>query len=79
MVFGSCIRALLAAELTPGGVNSACHLFEVGEMSTSTLVEGHIISGTASVAQPCFQEMIADSNLAAKLPYATTEFIQRGM
>jgi len=35
----------LSAELTPGGVDSACHLFEVGEMSTSLLVWGHSISG----------------------------------
>ena len=37
----------MAAELTPGGVDSACHPPEVGEMSTSVLVEGHSISGTA--------------------------------
>ena len=31
----------VAAELTPGGVDSACHPSEVGEMGTSALLEGH--------------------------------------
>ena len=31
---------LSAIELTPGGVHSACHPSEVGEMSTSVLVIG---------------------------------------
>ena len=34
-------------ELTPGGVDSACHPAEVGEMSTIVLETG----GTASAAQ----------------------------
>ena len=46
-------QVLLAAELTPGGVDSACLLSEVSEMSTSVLVEGHSISGTAVL-----QEMV---------------------
>ena len=41
----------MAAELTLGGVDSACHPSEVGEMSTSVLVEGHSISGTAALAR----------------------------
>ena len=56
----------MAAELTPGGVDSACHPSEVSEMSTSVLVEGHGISGTATLPRD-------DSYLAAKLPYARTE------
>ena len=31
---------LITIELTPGGVDSACHPSEVGEMSTSALVLG---------------------------------------
>ena len=43
----------MTAELTLGGVNSACHPPEVSNMSTSVLVEGHSISGTAVL-----QEMV---------------------
>ena len=40
---------LPAVELTPGGVDSACHRSEVSEMSTSVLVIiGPCISGTAA-------------------------------
>ena len=45
---------LLAIELTPGGVDSACHLSEVGEMSTSV----QVIEGTASAAQFQRQKMM---------------------
>ena len=62
----SWVRPLLAAELTPGGVDSACHPSEVGKMSTSVLVEGHNNSGTAVLPRN-------DSDLAAKLPSARTE------
>ena len=44
----------MTGELTPGGVDSTYHASEVGEMSTSVLVEGHSNSGTAA-----FHEMIA--------------------
>ena len=37
-----------AVELIPGGVDSACHPSEVGEMSASLWVTGHCISGTAT-------------------------------
>ena len=57
----------MATELTPGGVDSAGHPSEVGEMSTSILVEGHSISGTAVL-----EEMTA--TLAAKLQFARTEW-----
>ena len=40
---------MFATELTPDGVDSACHPSEVGEMSTSVLVEGHSISGVATL------------------------------
>ena len=33
-------KLLLVVELTPGGVDSACHPSEVGEMSTGVLVTG---------------------------------------
>ena len=56
----------MAAELTPGGVDSACPPSEVGEMSTSVLVKGHSISGTAMLPRN-------GSYLAAKLPYTRTE------
>ena len=56
----------MGAELIPGGVDSTSHPFEVGEMSTSGLVEGHSISGTAVLPRN-------DSYLAAKLPYTRTE------
>ena len=56
----------MAAELTPGGVDSAFHPSDVGEMSNSVLVE-HSISSTAA-----FQEMIATEQ--PKLPYAITDF-----
>ena len=59
----------MAAESTPGGVESACP-FEFGEMSASVLVEGHSISSTAMLPRN-------DSDLAAKLPYARTELIDR--
>ena len=39
---------LLVTELTPGGVDSACHPAEVGEMSISVLLQGHSISGTVT-------------------------------
>ena len=39
---------LSAVELTQGGVDSACHPSDVGQMSTSVLV----IEGPASTAQP---------------------------
>ena len=52
--------------LTPSWVVSACHPSEVGEMSTSILLERHSISGTATLPRN-------DSYLAAKLPYARTE------
>ena len=45
---------LLAVKLTSGGVDSASHASEVGEMSTSVLV----IEGTASAAQPRLQKMM---------------------
>uniref|UniRef100_A0A8C4Q371 3-hydroxyisobutyrate dehydrogenase n=1 Tax=Eptatretus burgeri TaxID=7764 RepID=A0A8C4Q371_EPTBU len=45
------------------GVDSACHPSKVSEMSTSVLVEGHSIGGTAVPQQN-------DSYLAAQLPYA---------
>ena len=54
---------MLAAELTPGGVDSACHSSEVGEMSTSVLVEGHSISDIVVTQQN-------DSYPAVKLPLA---------
>ena len=57
-----------AAELTPGGVDPACHPSEVGKMSTSILVEGHSISGTAMLPRN-------DSYSSAKLPHARTEQI----
>jgi len=41
-------------------------------MSPSVLVEGHSISGTASAAQPRFQEMMA-ATPAAKLQNTRTE------
>jgi len=44
----------LAADLTPGGVESACHPSEVAEMSTTVLEEEHSINGTTVH----FQEMI---------------------
>ena len=55
-----CVWALLAAELTPGGVDSACHPSKVGKMSSIILI----------VSQPCFQEMKAAicSNRAVGLP-----------
>ena len=53
----------MAAELAPGGIDSAYHSSEVGEMSTGALVEGHSISGTAALPRN-------DSYPAAKLPYA---------
>ena len=56
----------MAAELTPGGVDSACRPAEVGEISTSVLLEGYSISGTVALPRN-------DSYLAAKLPYARTE------
>ena len=34
-IFGSGVQTLFAAELTPGGVDSAYHPSEVGKMSTS--------------------------------------------
>ena len=52
-ISGSWIWALLAAQLAPGGVDSACHPSEVGEMSTTVLV----YRGTASVAQSCPKPM----------------------
>ena len=51
------------AELTPGGVDSACHPSKIGEMSTSVLVEGHSIIGIVAPPQN-------DNCLAAKLTYA---------
>ena len=45
---------LSAIELSPGGVDSACHPSEVSKMSTSGLV----MEGTASAAQPCLQKMM---------------------
>ena len=41
----------MAAELTPGGVELACHPSLVSGMRTNVLVEGHSISGTAAVLQ----------------------------
>ena len=41
----------MAAELTPGGVDSACHPSEVSEMSSSGLVEEHSISGIVVLQQ----------------------------
>ena len=61
----------MAAELTPGGVDTACHPSEVSEMSTSALVEGHSISGTAMFPRN-------DSYPAAKLPYARPEPLRDG-
>ena len=58
----------MAAALTPGGGHSAYHPSEVGEMSSSALVEGHSMSGTATLPRN-------DSYLAAKLPKAKTEQI----
>ena len=43
-----------AVELILGGVNSACHPPEIGEMSTSVQLEEHSISGPAAL-----QELIA--------------------
>ena len=37
----------LAAELTLGGVNSACYPSEIGKMSTSVMVEGQSVSDSA--------------------------------
>ena len=37
---GPGFEPLTAVELTPGGVDSACHPSKVGEMSTSVLVIG---------------------------------------
>ena len=53
-------------ESTQGGVDSACHPYDVGEMSTSVLVEGHSISDTVVLPRN-------DSYVAAKRPYAKTE------
>ena len=39
-ILGSWVWALLVTELTPGGVDSACHHSKVGEMSTSVPVIG---------------------------------------
>jgi len=50
----------LAAELTLGGVDSACHPSQVSEMSYSVLVLGHSISG---IVAPPRQN---DSYLTAK-------------
>ena len=58
----------MAAELKPGGVDSACHPSEVGEMSTAVLVEGRSISGTAALPRN-------ESYPAAKLPYARTDHV----
>ena len=41
----------MEAELTPGEVDSARHPSEVGEMSSSVLVEGHSISGIAALQE----------------------------
>ena len=50
-------ETLSAVELTLSGVDSACHPYEVEEMSTSVLA----IEGTASVAQLCPQKMMQPS------------------
>ena len=44
----------LIVELTPGGVDSACHPSEVGKKSTSLLVT----EGIASAVQPRPQKMM---------------------
>ena len=62
-ILESWVQALFAAELTPGGIDSACHPSEVGEMSTCVLVSGHSISGVVVPQQN-------DSYSAAKLPYS---------
>ena len=48
------LEPLSVVELTPVGVDSACHPSEVSDMSNSVLV----IEGTASAAQPHAQEMM---------------------
>ena len=68
----------MSAELTPGGVDSARHPSEVGEMSASVLVEGHSVNGIVVPQQN-------DSYPAAKLLYArrrrgfTLNFIEYNM
>ena len=58
---GSCVWAPLAAELTPDGVDSACHPSEVSEMSTSVRVEGHSISSTAKLPYARTEQLFSAS------------------
>ena len=52
------LESLLAVELTPSGVDSACHPSKVSKMSTSVLV----IEGTASAEQLHHQKNDATSS-----------------